>query len=397
MKKTLVYLMFGFIICSMFSSCVTSKVEAEVITFSKDVEKHYKPYNLEKESKTLEKIIINARDGVNETAEYVAVEKGLKRTEKIAKRQRKAYNLRKIFTKEKNPKTKYYMILLTDGLDNVSTEIARKRLINRKKYDSGDQFAADLNGKMDSLLNKKYLWGLFQKENENNTFQSWPIMFYGTDIEESGYDEEDVRKILRPLAGAQNTYVPEPIVDSSLENIKETFRKNFIVTSYTFQIPKGYLNKRIKMTFNPDTSLETTLEADFVREKRFLKKERYLLKNIKTTGELSLDYSKDRKHKNDEVVISEVARRGVNSASFTIDNLRINIDEPYSVADAKQEFEDNNKFRVNSEFDPRAGQKQNAYIMFVLDTSRSLGAEAPNVKKTAYDIINIIKEEVLGE
>ena len=64
---------------------------------------------------------------------------------------------------------------------------------------------------------------------------------------------------------------------------------------------------------------------------------------------------------------------------------------------AKQEYYENVKFRTNSEFDDKAGMKKNAYILLVLDTSKSLGSQASNVKKLAQDIILYINTEICGE
>lgn len=413
MKKTIYLLVIGTLLSSLFISCVTSKVEADLITFSNKVDTKYKPYNLEKESKKLETIILNAETGQYETAELFAIDKGLDRVEKIVKKQRKEYNFEKFFLKTKNPNTKYYMVLLTDGLDNVSIELARKRFFKRKNYSSDTQYAEALNNRMDDILNQKFFLGLFEKENTDNTFQAWPIMFYGPDAQESGYSKEDCSEILRPLSGAQNTYIPEPIVESNLETIRDTFKKNFVVTSYTFRIPKGYVNKEIKMEFENKDGQKTAFVATFVREKRFLKPERYILQNFRPADapagekyyDLTFDYSKDKKHKGENVIISEEVGKGSNSALFTIDNLKIpssdsnanNPFEPYSVSNATQFYMDRGDFRVNSEFVKDAERKENAYIIFVLDTSRSLGSEAQNVKKTAIEIIKTIKDEVLGE
>ncbi len=357
----------------LLASCASSKLEADLIAFSNDVKPYYKPYDLEKQSDVLMATIKRLPTGQNETAEYYAFDVALDRVEEMVQ-------------KKKNPDTKYYLILLTDGLDNVSVELARKH--KKGKYNSDTEYAAALNKRINSVLNKEYFFGLLEKENIYNTFQTWPMMFYGSDAQD--YTRIEVVEKLRPLSGAQNTYVPEPIVDSSLEGIIETFKKNFIITSYSFYIPKGYINKRIRMEFYDKNGRKTALEADFIREKKFLRKERYVLENIKFEGGLSCDFP------GEHIIVSEEVQQGQNSALFTIDNLKINNEYPYSVQSASQYYYDGGKARTNSEFEQNAGRKEDAYIMFVLDTSRSLGGEAENVKDTACMIIETIKDEVLG-
>lgn len=356
-----------------------SKIEAELISFSKSTEHYFKKTDLVQQSDVLMSKIMSLPTGENETALYFAFDEALDRVDDVVKGQ-------------KDPDTKYYVVLLTDGLDNVSIQMAKNK--RKGNYKSDTEYASKLNRRINSVLNTDYFFGLIEKENIYNTFQSWPIMFYGEDISdpEYGYSIDEVTEKLRPLCGAQNTYTPEPIVDSSLEGIIETFKKNFIITSYSFYIPKGYINKRIRMEFEDKTGNITSLEADFIREKKFLQKERYILENITTQGGLTLDFTADN-----NAIVSEEVKKGENSALFTISNLKVDNDYPYSVSSADQLFSDGGKWRRNSEFETSAGRKENAYIMFVLDTSKSLGSEATNVKKTACRIIETIRDEVLGQ
>ena len=383
MKKIIVLSVLFSICLSCLSAAMfkknKSKIEAELIAFNKTTEHYYKCYDLVEQSDVLMNTIMSLPTGMNETALYFAFDEALERVEDMVKRQ-------------KDPDEKYYVVLLTDGLDNVSIEMARSK--RKGNFKSDNEYANSLNRRINSVLNKDYFFGLIEKENIYNEFQSWPIMFYGEDIsdEEYGYSIEEVTDKLRPLSGAQNTYIPEPIVDSSLDGIIETFKKNFIITSYSFYIPKGYINKRIKMEFEDKEGNPTSLEADFIREKKFLQKERYVLENIKTEGNLTLDFGGDNR-----TIVSEEVKKGETSALFTIGNLKIYDEYPYSVATATQLYSDGGKWRKNSEFLTKAGRKENAYIMFVLDTSKSLGSEATNVKRTACKIIETIRDEILGE
>lgn len=364
-------------IATLFSSCTSmqdTKVFANVMTFSGDVNKLYmKNYDLNEgyRVQSLWRGIENLTVLNNETAEYYAMD--------IALDEIKNRILRK-----KDKETKYYLILLTDGLDNVSLEMARKD--GRGVYDSLEAYADSLNKRMNTILNKSYLFGLVQNENIYNTFQSWPIMFFGDDMKSSGYEKKEAMELLKPLAGAQNTFTPNPIVEEETGRILELFKQQFVVTQYSFLIPKGYVEKRVKMSFYDKDGKNATMEADFKR----IGKDKFGLSKIKTSENFFIDT------KDSDIIISDESGDGENSAVFTIDNLRLN-EKPYSIKSAKQEYYENGKFRTNSEFDDKAGMKKNAYILLVLDTSKSLGSQASNVKKLAQDIILYINTEICGE
>ena len=372
--KKLFYFTFA---AALFSSCTSmqdTKVFANVMTFSGDVNKFYmKNYDLNEGYKvqSLWRGIENLTVLNNETAEYYAMDIAL---DEIQNR----------VLKKKDKETKYYLILLTDGLDNVSLEMARKD--GRGVYDSLEAYADSLNKRMNTILNKSYLFGLVQNENIYNTFQSWPIMFFGDDMKSSGYEKKEAMELLKPLAGAQNTFTPNPIVEEETGRILELFKQQFVVTQYSFLIPKGYVEKRVKMSFYDKNGKNATMEADFKR----IGKDKFGLSKIKTSENFFIDT------KDSDIIISDESGDGENSAVFTIDNLRLN-EKPYSIKSAKQEYYENGKFRTNSEFDDKAGMKKNAYILLVLDTSKSLGSQASNVKKLAQDIILYINTEICGE
>ena len=372
--KKLFYFTFA---AALFSSCTSmqdTKVFANVMTFSGDVNKLYmKNYDLNEGYKvqSLWRGIENLTVLNNETAEYYAMDIAL---DEIQNR----------VLKKKDKETKYYLILLTDGLDNVSLEMARKD--GRGVYDSLEAYADSLNKRMNTILNKSYLFGLVQNENIYNTFQSWPIMFFGDDMKSSGYEKKEAMELLKPLAGAQNTFTPNPIVEEETGRILELFKQQFVVTQYSFLIPKGYVEKRVKMSFYDKNGKNATMEADFKR----IGKDKFGLSKIKTSENFFIDT------KDSDIIISDESGDGENSAVFTIDNLRLN-EKPYSIKSAKQEYYENGKFRTNSEFDDKAGMKKNAYILLVLVTSKSLGSQASNVKKLAQDIILYINTEICGE
>jgi hypothetical protein len=91
-------------------------------------------------------------------------------------------------------------------------------------------------------------------------------------------------------------------------------------------------------------------------------------------------------------IIADPTLGNNNSVGFTLTNLLIGSD-PYSVEGADQWFDDNG-WRINSEYSADSGKKKNAYILLLLDTSKSLGKEADTAKETAYQIIEYISKEM---
>jgi len=104
----------------VFSSCKATynqKLYADVIGFNDGVIEKYKPYDLTKEAdvKAMNQNIRDLPSGEN-TAAYYALDKGLDRIQSMQKSK----------LMEKDPNTKYYIVFLTDGLDNISPELAKR-------------------------------------------------------------------------------------------------------------------------------------------------------------------------------------------------------------------------------------------------------------------------------
>jgi hypothetical protein len=290
-----------------------------------------------------------------------------------------------------------YIILFTDGMDNVSAQLARND--KRGNYANTAEYAKAIQKRINTIFDKKLLGGLFtQKSKRMNTFEIYLLGLRGEDLEKSKYTPEDLVNSLRPLAGSYNSVSHEPIVSDKMSEIFDDFSRNFTSSGYRFHVPTGYAENgyRIKMelTSDPDVDLNPSgpvpdpetfpysFEADFVKEKvSFLKKEKYILKNIIKSDGLTFDGT----------TLEEVpgTSEKATTIEFTISNLRFNND-PVSVKNERQLFNDG-AWRVNSEYKKAIGQNKNAYVLFVLDRSSSLNDED---KKASEDmvikIINLI-------
>lgn len=365
MKKIFAALCASFVLGTALISCSSmSGVHADVIGFNDDVFTYYKFYSLEnnRETTKISEVIESIPSGRN-TAEYYAMDIALDRIAEIAD------------SDDENSRKSYYLILLTDGLDNVSVEMAKRN--GKGKYANDDEYAAALKKRMETILNTKK-----GKSNNLNVFQAYPLMIYGKDLQDSGLSTEDCVKILKTLAGAQNAESPEPIVNSSPEEILKQFEKTFVVSSFSFEVPKGYVGKSIEMRFYCG-SKEVSVRADFECQIK-KKKETYILKNI-TCSDRNLDF--DQKSML-QIVADEDYDSSENLVSFTFSNIKYG-DTPSEVKNPTQWYNFNGKYVKNSEYTGKSDRQTDSYILLVLDTSESLGREG---RRQANNIAtNIIK------
>lgn len=270
--------------------------------------------------------------------------------------------------------TKYYVILFTDGLDNVSVQMARNDKMGN--YSNGDQYAAALRQKMEKIFRKNSGGGAKRQ----NSFEIFLLGLRGPDSEES-YSEEEMVAHLRPLMAAHNGMLHEPIVSDDIDLIYEQFLNAFNASGFSFNIPKGFAeNKyRIRMEFaaKGEQGFPYWFEADIQKERLFSGP--YVLTNISTSPGFTFANS---------ALIKETPGRNKNSLSiqFTINDLRV-FNAPLPIVDEQQLFLDG-IWRRNSEYESISGKYKNAYVMLLMDRSDSLNDEA---RQSAEDmVINII-------
>ncbi|MDR0393494.1 MAG: hypothetical protein LBH52_04710 [Puniceicoccales bacterium] len=302
------------------------------------------------------------------TASYYAMDLGLDRV-KWAKKKRSVMG--------KDPGSKFYVIMLTDGLDNVSTKVASNH--RQGKYASGEDYAKALQTKMSKIMG-----------NSPNSFQSYPLLFFSDDLrkiqQQSNLSEKDFEtyldKKLAVFAGAQNAVRPKVIMGSDFLEIIEEFVNQFLTASFDFYIPKDYAGKRVRMTLLSDNDDEAYFEGDFVK-----KGNAYTFENIQyskgLSGETRAGNTLKMKNPKDKKNILSL---------FSINSLNLN-GTPYKVHKAGQQIQDSGIWAVNSEYNAQSGTMKNAYIMVILDGSDSFKNAYTDAQETILEIVDFITEK----
>ena len=387
------------LLLSIIMICISCKstppsdpIYADIVSFSDNVNTYYGLYYIGQDpmyrrgTNDMDKvktIVQNLKVGQN-TAAYYAMDEALDRLQKVQEK------------RKDDVKTKYYIIMLTDGLDNVSVEMARRN--KRGYYNNLDEYGDFLQSKMSEIFNDEKLFGLIKNVNTANSFQAYPLMVMGNDLKQSGYTAQDVKTLLEPLSGAQNEYRPKPLVEESFEDLMESFKNSFVVTSFSFQIPTGYVGKKIRMEMNTNEG-NYIVEGDFVFEQDkslFAKKGEgeYRLCNI-TSGDLTFDDCS-------AVLTGDLYG---NNVLFTLNNMRLG-DKPVSVMNGENEVTQSfydTAWRKNSEYSQYSDSSRNAYVLFLLDMSKSLrGIEdsetgmngVDKAKQMTIEILNYIADSL---
>jgi len=296
---------------------------------------------------------------------------------------------------DNDPNSKYYIIFLTDGLDNVSLDLAQRN--GRGIYNNIKEYADALQEKMKSnLLN--YVISRDQSGNNRitssgpsttNSFQSFVLLYKGNDIIRSGYTDNELNQMLLPFTGSQNEQRPPVIMSDNLNQLYNEFEKEFAL-SFSFVIPKGYEGMRIRMLLNPERRI--WFEGDLKKEIKSVQRGRneivYKFENITTSDGFTFN--------NDGIIMMDNALYNENSniVPFVIDGLRHN-NRSYIVKrndNVQQWFYNENRLRLNSEFN--VINRKNAYILFILDTSTSFNEHIDSAKETIKRMVMYINEQM---
>lgn len=266
-----------FAVLLISSSCAQTHnvMMGDVISFSEDVKTSFTrggglfarqsdPYiihsdNIEYDGKAVyefKKQIKTAPSGVNTSIAY-ALDLGLDRIRYIKRHQLKNDHI-----------AKYYIFLVTDGLDNTSVEVAKNNKQGNYKN------LADYQKKLQKKIKKVMGFG-----KEQNLFQIYPMLQIGSDLEdfrkeqlsEEMSPEEFVdfcrRNYMGPYRGASKGYEkPDAIVAYSFDAIKEQIAELFSSAAFEFYVPKGYNGKRIKMDLIDEKGNKASFEGDIVKK-----------------------------------------------------------------------------------------------------------------------------------
>jgi hypothetical protein len=290
------------------------------------------------------------------------------------------------------PDTRFFIIMLTDGLDNVSMQLARNN--KRGKYSSLEQYGEKLQDKMETVLDKPKLLGFIPRiwKNKTNIFQSYVLLYKGLDLQANGFFDEHLRERLSPLTGAQNADVPVPLINEDFNELFNQFIINFAYSSLTFQVPKDYGEQeyRIRMVLRGNNGTEEAdciLEGDMIGSRPpglkglFSSRRVYHLENLTVSESFTIEeLEEDRVNEDNRVP------EGAGAAQFIINKLRYK-DKRFAVTSFQQWYYDG-EWRSNSEATADTGSDRKAYILIIMDRSRSLGND--ELQQSADMMIQLI-------
>ena len=373
-------------IVSVFSSCDTVRenhLMGDVIGFSDNIQTSFTyengffkcfkpqsaPYNLLEANgrANMDNFIRNIPDGQN-TVGYYALDIALDRIR---------YVRRKVM--HRDPETKYYIVLLTDGLDNASCVVARNN--HQGYYKNIQSYISKLNKK------KRRVMGWKKKQ---NYFQIYPILFTGGELDQMRYDEhmsDDAfeRFVMEQMEGyrgaSKGTSVPLPLYGHNLDTLVKQFEEQLSFQDFEFHIPKGYLDTRVRMTLMDMQGNKATIEGTYMK-KGF----RYVFKDITFSPGLvskSISAGGSIKSKN------QFDRQSLLSI-FMIDDLKLN-GEPFKIAFVEQHHQESGVYDVpNSEYEAQADSRKNAYVIMIIDGSESFAENSALAKRKAIEMRQIV-------
>ncbi|MDR1791845.1 MAG: hypothetical protein LBR36_00155 [Bacteroidales bacterium] len=368
-------------IIGALSSCTTvkhQKMKVDFVGFSDDVSTSYYYTNncsikkLRKQSppfdlintdgspnqtgkKQMQKAVFELRQG-RQTAAYYALDNALDRVGYVQKK-----------FMEHDPQSKYYVIMLTDGLD---TKVENREAYNKR-----------LQQKMSTIMKKYVFFNLFKSQNPNttNSFQSYILLYQGKDSEISNYTEEELKSMLNPFTGAQNAPVPEPIIGEDLNKMVDILETELVARSFSFRVPTAFVGQRVRMVLNEQKS------ADPIYFEGLLSNEGgyYSFSNINTSKGLSIKLpamSYLSGYKTEDGLIH-----------FFAEDIKLN-GKPYKINKfiVNQWHEEFGKMRLNSEYSAETSSKRNGYLIVILDASLSFREKYQDAQKAIMRIVDIV-------
>lgn len=383
-----------FVLCVLmsllFGSCVTAHrgIKADLVVFSDDVSLSYlknipankvvgkgkntPPYEIgdEEGDKQMRDEIINKVPIGPNTSLYFA---------KDVARKRVKYVRRKFLTRD--PETKIYMIVMTDGLENSSLRAAKNHHMGHSCRNIGAY---------QRIVKKKT-----KRAMGKNAWQVYPIVFEGKDLRAlyksnnmTAEEKDDfVHTQFEPMRGAKGAPIrgednisPHVIASSSAVDIANKFRDEFLSASFEFHIPKGYVGQLIKMQFSNGSGM--IAEFTGILKKRggnFIFQDAAFSKGLEClTNKNGIWKSTNRKSRKSLV------------AEFEFNDFKLNdkaLIDSYTVA---QYVEQQGIWIKNTEYDAQRGQSQNAYIIAILDGSDSVGEDYDEMKTALMSMIKIV-------
>lgn len=372
----------------LMSSCTVQRqhLKCDIIGFNDNITHNYtfgkcivkklrkqsEPYNLLQRDGGDIKEAISFVEGIPQgknTSAYYALDKALDRVEYVQKKYM-----------DKDLKSKYYVVMLTDGLDNYSGRMAKQD--NKWKYRKQDEpdiareYKEKLPERMENVMKTYKFFNLIKKPSTTNSFQSYVLLYKGDDIKESNYSDEQLKELLQPFTGGQNAEKPEPIISENFEDLFVELEQNIVSRSFGFHINKQYEGKKIRMKLNKEGTVY--FEGDFVKEGKY-----YYFSNVKLSDGLKV--KKDR--------LYGYTNLNSGGVTFYLEDLKLN-GFPYKVDNSSvtQWYFDMGDFRRNAEYSKGGFSEKNTYMILLVDGSESFKEKFKDAKKMVVKIINMVTE-----
>ena len=317
------------------------------------------------------KSFIHKKHQGNQTTGYYALDLALDRVEYVRKHQFK-----------NDPNTKFYIVYMTDGLDNASVQLAK----NKKQLwfiNSEEKYAKRIQKKIKNTM------GVFKLR--QNTFQIFPIMFIGKDMQANlakrGLEsKEDILKAanedMQSYRGAsKGTTPPEVILGTDFKEITKDFQELFASSGFEFYIPTGYRNQRVRMILENDKKEEIRLEGTL--KKKWFK---WCLTDIQYPDNVTVMKSASGKPKTIKELYAINDSKEL-SAIFRLEEIQLN-GKKFHIKHATQEH--GKYFETNTEYELSKLANTNAYVLLIMDESASLGDQTKNEQKAMEDILDIV-------
>ncbi len=417
-KHILSIVMFGIlmsIFSVMLSSCATTspKLKADVIGFSdgaitsynlntkriiKPCRKQDSPYNLPIEPQTSQttikgkkksqktedpevtkmKTFVQDLPASQNTAGYYALDLALDRI-KYVRKHKDIMN--------KDPFSKYYIITLTDGLDNISTQVARNN--KQRLYTTNDKYVKRLNRRMKKATKSPFInWG------RPNDFIAYCLAYTGTDLSDLRARMNDsiefqnfIQEQMDVFTGAGGNMKEPPVMQSdNLGTLFAQLEEELKDASFEFQVPKSYANKRIRMTLVGEKNDTIFLEGKY---KRGLFGNCKLV-DITMIANGRVTYAGDEYKK-----LHAQNERKDPTSIFCLNSLKYQKDGTigggnFKVVSSSQEYKDRTLWIPNVEYRHVANVVPNAYFMFLIDSSESFKDEFQDAKDLVEGLIDSI-------
>lgn len=308
---------------------------------------------------------------------------------------------------KRDPDAKYYIIYMTDGLDNISVQVAKNN--NKGNYKTPEKYQKKMQKKIAKISR-------YKKKNKNQ-FEIYPIVFTGSDLGKAKKEnnmsndkfEQFINDNMSWLRGSSRG--PEkasPIIQAeNFDTVLYKFKDEFTSSGFEFHVPKGYAGKEIKMTFrgtingNEEKLYKTELTGKFIR-----KGNKYYLEDVQVKNGLDISNeakkgkiqltATNNKNKNAELAIFRLEKPQLKGKSGKGRSYFINKDyynPEKDIYGVEQDVNNNGMWIRNSEYISQSKGTIDTYFILVFDASKSLKGDGfAKERETALDIINIITD-----